>query len=98
MTPHERNSNDPAGRTIVRRGEGQAMLGGSDPRDMARYVTLGQVGGEMVAPIVIGVVVDRYLEWTAPWGAVVGAVLGLAGGLFHLVYLVNKKDSDSSKR
>jgi len=66
---------------------------------MRRYAVLGQVGLEMVAPIVLGLVLDNQLDW-APWGVVVGAVLGLALGLFHLVWLSNRpedKDEDGKQ-
>ncbi len=65
------------------------MLGGSgDRKEMARYFTLSQVGLEMVAPIVVGVLLDRWLG-TSPWLIVVGAVVGLVVGLVHLVKLSN---------
>ena len=68
-----------------------------DRKELARYVTLGQVGLEMVVPIVVGLVVDRYLGST-PWGVVIGAALGLCGGFVHLVHLLNKMDSKDSSR
>ena len=37
-----------------------------DRKEMGRYVALGQIGLEMVAPIVVGLVMDHYLGWT-PW-------------------------------
>jgi F0F1-type ATP synthase assembly protein I len=67
-----------------------------DPKEMGRYVALGQVGLEMVAPIILGLVLDHYLAW-APWGLVGGAVLGLFGGLAHLVHLVSKEDGSSAR-
>lgn len=67
------------------------MFGGADRREIARYLTLSQVGVEMVAPIVVGVLIDRYLA-SSPWGAAVGAVLGLTIGLVHLVKLGNKEE------
>lgn len=63
-----------------------------DRKDMRRYVALSQVGTEMVAPIVVGMLIDNYLGWK-PWALIAGAVLGLVGGLVHLVYLLNKMDS-----
>jgi len=66
-----------------------------DPRDVRRYMTLSQVGLEMVAPIVLGLVLDHYLGWS-PWCVIVGAVLGLSGGLVHLVAVLNKEDRDPS--
>jgi len=66
------------------------MLGGGrDSGDIGYYLSLAQVGFEMVVPIVIGVYLDEHLGW-APWGAAAGAVLGLVGGLAHLIYVVNR--------
>ena len=45
-----------------------------------------QVGLEMVAPLVLGLVLDHYLGW-APWGVIGGAMLGLFGGVAHLVVI-----------
>ena len=68
-----------------------------DRKELGRYVTLGQIGLEMVVPIVAGLLVDRYLGST-PWGVVAGAALGLCGGLVHLVHQLNKMDSKDSSR
>jgi F0F1-type ATP synthase assembly protein I len=68
------------------------MFGGSDRKELAKYLTLSQVGLEMVVPIGIGVLVDRYLH-CSPWGAGIGAALGLTIGLVHLVKVANKNDS-----
>jgi F0F1-type ATP synthase assembly protein I len=68
-----------------------------DRKDMGRYVALSQIGMEMVAPIVAGLVVDHYLGWR-PWGVIVGAVVGPVGGFVHLVHLLNKMDSKDSSR
>jgi F0F1-type ATP synthase assembly protein I len=68
-----------------------------DRKEMGRYVALGQVGMEMVVPIVVGLFLDRYLGWT-PWSLIAGAVLGLCGGLLHLVHMLGKMDSNDSSR
>ncbi len=68
-----------------------------DSREMGRYVALSQIGLEMVAPVIVGVLLDRYLGWS-PWGAVGGAALGLIGGLVHLVHLLNRMDSKDSSQ
>jgi F0F1-type ATP synthase assembly protein I len=68
-----------------------------DRKDMGRYVALGQIGMEMVAPIVAGLVVDHYFG-SRPWGVIVGAVVGPVGGFVHLVHLLNKMDSKDSSR
>jgi F0F1-type ATP synthase assembly protein I len=67
----------------------------SNSREFGRAVALSQVGFEMVAPIVLGLILDHYLDWT-PWGLVGGALLGLCGGLAHLVHLLGKEDAQSS--
>jgi F0F1-type ATP synthase assembly protein I len=72
-------------------------LGSPDQKKLGYYITLAQVGFEMVIPIGIGAALDYYLKWT-PWGIVGGAVFGLIGGLSHLVALMNRENqSDSSK-
>jgi F0F1-type ATP synthase assembly protein I len=60
-------------------------------KELGRYFAIGQVGLEMVVPIVVGLILDDRLGWT-PWGVVGGAVLGLGGGLVHLVHLSGKAE------
>ena len=67
-----------------------------DPRDVRRYMSLSQVGLEMVAPIGLGLALDLLLGWL-PWGVIVGAVMGFSVGLIHLIVVVSKDDSDSTQ-
>ena len=60
-------------------------------RQLGLYFAMAQVGFEMVVPIILGIFLDNWLG-TGPWMVVAGAVLGLAGGLFHLVLLLNRLD------
>ncbi|MBY0525992.1 MAG: AtpZ/AtpI family protein [Gemmataceae bacterium] len=62
-----------------------------DPKQLGVYVVLGQVGLEMVAPVVLGLLLDHWLEWM-PWLTVSGALVGLVGGVMHLVVLMNRRD------
>ena len=66
-----------------------------DPKELGYYFTLGQVGLEMVVPVGLGVLLDRWLGWM-PWCTVIGAVLGLALGLIHLVQLTNRPGPPTS--
>jgi F0F1-type ATP synthase assembly protein I len=68
-----------------------------NPREYGHYISLAQVGMEMVAPIGIGLVLDHYLNWS-PWGVVGGAVLGLVGGLAHLIVLMNRQDGQNTSK
>ena len=68
--------------------------GPGDQKDLSRYLALGQVGLEMVAPIALGVELDSYLGWS-PWGVIAGVVIGFVGGLAHLVTMT--KPSGLSK-
>jgi F0F1-type ATP synthase assembly protein I len=68
-----------------------------DRKEMGRYAALSQIGLEMVAPIIAGLLIDFYLG-SKPWGVIVGAVLGPVGGFVHLVRLLNKIDSKDSSR
>jgi F0F1-type ATP synthase assembly protein I len=82
------------------RGDGGGGRGGPnahDAHEMGRYFALAQVGLEMVAPIVIGLILDNNLGWK-PWGVVGGAVLGLVGGLAHLVLLANRLDKNQNQK
>ncbi len=63
----------------------------NDPRQLGRAFAMAQVGFEMVAPIVLGLILDNQFR-TGPWLTIVGAVLGLVGGLYHLVILGQKAD------
>jgi hypothetical protein len=62
-----------------------------DSKELGFYFSLAQVGLEMVLPIVLGLALDYYFSW-APWATVAGAILGLAGGLAHLVLLLNRSE------
>ena len=84
--------------------QGQAIRSGTmvrrdnpwNAKEFGYFMSIGQVGMEMVIPIAIGVALDRYLDWT-PWAAISGAVLGFVGGLIHLIALANRSSQDSSK-
>jgi len=67
------------------------------PREFGYYVSLAQVGLEMVVPIGIGLLLEYWLGW-APWGVVGGAVVGLVGGIAHLVALANRIDDSDSRK
>ena len=64
-------------------------------RQMNIYLAISQVGMEMVAPIVLGVILDRAFG-TTPWIMVGGTILGFSGGILHLVQLVNRLDRSDS--
>lgn len=67
------------------------------PREMGLYVSLSQVGIELVAPIGLGIALDYYFGW-GPWGAIAGAVLGLVAGMAHLVAILNRMDQSNSTK
>ena len=70
-----------------------------NPKKLGLYFALGQVGMEMVVPILAGLALDYYSEKTAPWGLLGGVVFGFAGGLLHLVAIMKrleKFDDDES--
>jgi F0F1-type ATP synthase assembly protein I len=64
---------------------------------MGLYLALGQAGIEMVAPIGIGIILDRTLGWT-PWLTLSGVLVGFVGGLAHMLILVKRlNEMDESK-
>jgi F0F1-type ATP synthase assembly protein I len=68
-----------------------------NPREFGYYLSIAQVGMEMVAPIGVGLALDYFLGWS-PWGVVGGAVLGLVGGVAHLVVLMNQREQSNSDK
>jgi F0F1-type ATP synthase assembly protein I len=73
-------------------------MGLPDPpnRHLGHGTAMAQIGFEMAAPIGLGVLLDRWLEWS-PWLTIVGAVVGLVGGIFHLVVLANREDVEKRR-
>ena len=68
-----------------------------DRREFYRYIALGQVGLEMVSPIVMGVLLDRWLD-SAPCWTVVGALIGFGGGMMHLLAILNQGGKGNGSR
>ena len=68
-----------------------------DPKQIGDYFVLAQVGVEMVAPLVLGLLLDRYLGW-APWGVIGGAMLGLVGGVVHLVVIQGRSKGPGKRQ
>ena len=62
-----------------------------NPKELGFYITVGQVGLEMVAPLLLGLFLDSTLGWT-PWATVSGAALGFIAGLAHLISLLNRRN------
>ncbi len=66
-------------------------------RETGFYFALAQVGLEMVAPIGIGALLDAYLGWT-PWGIVGGCIVGFAGGMLHLVVMLQQHEAEQRRQ
>lgn len=67
-----------------------------ETRKLGYLFALGQVGMEMVVPLVGGLFADHYFG-TSPWLTVIGAVAGFAAGITHLLMLLNQMDKLSKK-
>jgi len=63
-----------------------------DAREMGFNFTLAQVGVEMVVPLIVGLVIDRYAN-TSPWFTISGVILGFVGGVTHIVVLTNQQEA-----
>jgi F0F1-type ATP synthase assembly protein I len=75
------------------------LTGPPDSRkELGFYLSLAQVGLEMVVPVVAGIALDHYLH-SLPWGTVSGAALGPLVGIIHLVVLQQRFErKGNSKR
>ena len=67
-----------------------------DAQEMGYYLSLAQVGLEMVAPLFLGLVIDYYVD-SSPWFTIAGVVLGFVGGVTHIVVLTNQHDRATRK-
>ncbi|MGH7170395.1 MAG: hypothetical protein ACRELG_08980 [Gemmataceae bacterium] len=70
--------------------------GGEDSRKFGLYLALGQAGMEMVAPLILGVFLDRVLGWT-PWLTLGGAIGGFIGGLVHMIILAQRLNQNEGE-
>jgi len=73
------------------------LKGLPDPQELGHYVALAQSGMEMVAPMILGVIIDRYTGWT-PWATVIGFIVGFVGGFMHLMVLLQKQEARQQRR
>jgi len=62
-----------------------------DPKEFGRWIALASVGLEMVVPIGLGYLLDRYAGCD-PWGVIGGVVVGFVGGVLHLMILINLQE------
>ncbi len=72
-------------------------LGLPDSKELRFYLALAQVGTEMVAPLLLGLLLDWLFGWL-PWATVIGAVLGFVGGMMHMISMLSKHDRDEAER
>jgi F0F1-type ATP synthase assembly protein I len=68
-----------------------------DPRELGFYFALAQIGFEMMVPVGLGLLVDFLLGWL-PWLTIAGAGLGFAGGLTHMVLMLNRHERELEER
>jgi F0F1-type ATP synthase assembly protein I len=61
-------------------------------RELGLDFTLAQIGLEIIAPLVVGVLIDINVG-TMPWLTIAGVVLGFVGGITHIVILSNKQEA-----
>jgi F0F1-type ATP synthase assembly protein I len=67
-----------------------------DARELGVYFTLGQVGFEIVVPLIVGLIIDNYAH-TSPWFTVSGIILGFVGSITHIVLLTNRQEASRRK-
>ena len=65
--------------------------------DQGKYFALAQCGFEMVAPMILGIYLDKWLN-TTPWFTLGSIVLGFVGGIAHMVILSNQIQKDEKRK
>lgn len=68
---------------------------GPSPRELGRYLALGQVGLEMALPIAVGAWLD-YRWGTSPWLVIAGVLVGFLVGMVHLWLLLRQPPDQPS--
>jgi ATP synthase protein I len=68
-----------------------------DSKDLTFYLSLAQVGMEMVAPLLLGLALDYSFGWL-PWATAIGGVLGFVGGMFHMISMLRAHDREEEQR
>ncbi len=64
-------------------------------RDLGNLFAIAGIGLEMVLPAAAGIYLDIWLD-TGHWFTTILAVVGFAGGLIHLLAIVNRQEQDES--
>ena len=64
-----------------------------NPKTLGKYYALGQCGLEMVAPMILGIFIDKWLN-TSPVFISICAVIGFVGGLYHIIVLSKQIDEE----
>jgi F0F1-type ATP synthase assembly protein I len=68
-----------------------------DSKEMRFYLSLAQVGTEMVGPMLFGLLLDWMFHWL-PWATVIGAVLGFVGGMYHMISLLSAHNREEERK
>jgi F0F1-type ATP synthase assembly protein I len=59
-----------------------------DAKTLGDYARYSQMGAEMVAPIILGYLLDDFVFGSLPWLTIVGALTGLVWMLWRLSRLL----------
>jgi F0F1-type ATP synthase assembly protein I len=68
-----------------------------DSKETGYYFALAQIGLEMVAPMLVGLLIDYYFS-TMPWATVILLIVGFVGGMLHLVLMVKQHDAEKRRQ
>ena len=65
-------------------------------RELGYYFALMAIGSEMVFPMIVGIFLDYWLDWT-PWATVIGLAVGAVGAMTHLVLMTRQHDAEERR-